>query len=530
MQGAVKNAENSRAPTLCGIPCNIIFATLALGLCWLLFFSAVQVEWRINQQYNYGYVVPLLGLVLIWCRWPDRPPALAHTKAWTGCLAGFLLFLWLPWDLLIQANPEWRLLYWSAGVQVVAMSLCLAYWIGGRKWVSHFSVPLIFMLIATPWPMQFEQFLVQGLMRFVAGLTVNLAGFLNIPAVQHGNLIEVKSGIVGIDEACSGVRSFQSALMLSLFLGELNRFSPMRRLALFASSILFVLFANASRTTFLVWAAATRGLQQMQAWHDTAGLIVMIIVLAGLLLLAHYMRPRTQQKPAAPAVASLPQRLAMPPLWFSISAIIWLGVAAISTELWYRAHERNLVSNQRWSVVWPLSSSEFKKTTVPEGSLAILRCSDSDAASWQDDSGNSWSGFLLRWRPGRNSAQLAKGHRPDICFPAAGAQLLEDHGIITVPVGGLRLPFRYQTFNTGQTVAHVFYCLWSDHRSPVDADDEDTGATSGRLRAALAGERNLGQQVLEIVIRNTDSESEARQLFNQMLPTLIHVDGDGASS
>jgi hypothetical protein len=267
----------------------------------------------------------------------------------------------------------------------------------------------------------------------------------------------------------------------------------------------------------------------MEAWHDFAGFIVMIVVLPSLLLLAHYTRPKARQKPAEASSASLPQRLAAPPLWFSISAIIWLGVAAICTEFWYRAHETNLISNQRWSVAWPLNSPQFKKSVVPEASLAILRCSDSDAASWQDASGDSWSGFLLRWRAGRNSAQLAKGHRPDICFPAAGAQLLEDHGIIIVPVGGLRLPFHYQSFDTGQTVSHVFYCLWSDRRSPVDTSNEESGSTLSRLQAALGGKRNLGQQVLEIVIRNADSESEAQRLFNQMVPTLIRFDSDGAS-
>ena len=509
---------------MCGVPSNVIFMAVALGLCWGLFFNSLWYEWRVNPEYSYGFVVPLLGLMLIWRRWPDRPPVADQKRGWIGCVAGCLLFLWLPWDLFIQANPEWRLLYWAGGFQVIAVSLCVLYWVGGRRWVLHFATPLIFILIAVPWPMQFEQFMVQNLMRLVAGWTVDVSGLLGIPAMQHGNLIEVGNGTVGIDEACSGVRSLQSALMLSLFLGELNRFLPLRRIALFASSIIFVLLANLSRTTFLVYLAAKHGLRQMQNWHDTAGLVVMIVVLIGLMLLAHFMRDKSAATPWGASIGAGQERLPMPPIWFSASAILWLSIAGLSTEFWYRFHESNLVANERWSVVWPADSPAFKRTKVPDGSLAILRCSDSDAASWEDPSGNRWSGFLLRWSPGRNSAQLAKGHRPDICFPAAGAQLLEDHGIITVSVGDVHLPFHYQTFETGQTLSHVFYCLWSDRRSPSAADADEAGSLLSRVRAVTAAKRNLGQQVIELVVQTGDSSDAVIPLFNQTLPGLIQLD------
>ena len=99
---------------------------------------------------------------------------------------------------------------------------------------------LLFMLIALPWPVQLEQAIIQGLMRLVAGLTVGVVTLMGIPAIQHGNLIEVGAGLVGIDEACSGVRSLQSSLMLSLFLGEVNRWSWMRRVGLLTASMAFL--------------------------------------------------------------------------------------------------------------------------------------------------------------------------------------------------------------------------------------------------------------------------------------------------
>src|SRR5579859_935227 len=167
-----------------------------------------------------------------------------------------------------------------------------AYFTGGRGWLLFFAPPILFMLIAVPWPMGMEQWLIQGLMRITAALTVEFTGWFGIPAMQHGNVIETTVGLVGIDEACSGVRSLQSALMLSLFLGELYRFPLPRRLVLLPASLLLDLFANLARTSFLVWAAATKGLRTMEAWHDAARVLVMIIVLPAPLALAKLLKPR----------------------------------------------------------------------------------------------------------------------------------------------------------------------------------------------------------------------------------------------
>jgi exosortase len=493
---------------------------LAVAACWVLFFNELRGEWAVNAQYNYGYVVPLLGLALLWRRWPERVAASSRTGTLlAGVISAALLFLVLPFQVILQANPEWRLIYWLNGFQAVGLSCCLLYCLGGWSWVRYFVPPLLFMLIAIPWPMEMETAIIQGLMRLVAGLTVEVAGWLGIPAVQHGNLIEVGAGIVGIDEACSGVRSLQSALMLSLFLGEMHRFTWRRRAGLLGASLLFVLIANLARTSFLVWAAANRGMHQMETWHDTAGILVMLIALPGLLGLAHLMKPKTP--PAVSGSAPGPIPLTILPRWAGIAALAWIGLSLLATETWYRTHEKSLISNVRWTIAWPAQSPQFKQSKLPGNSLAILRCSNSNAASWLDDEGNLWSAFLLRWDPGKNSVELAKGHRPDICFPAAGARLAEDFGQTNLLAGDVVLPFRHQSFQSGAKLLHVFYCLWSDRRAPDQPASSKSGPWNKRWQAVFAGERNLGQQVLEIVLQGPESSDEAVATLKRELPNLV---------
>jgi len=493
---------------------------LALGACWLMFFDELRGEWQINAQYSYGYVVPLLTAVLVWRRWPTRPDASPSRSAGLVCFAvvGLLLFQ-LPLRLVVQANPEWRMIYWLHGFQALGLSLCLVYWLGGWPWVKFFAPPLAFVLIAIPWPMDLEQWIIQGLMRFVAGLTVDMADWLSIPAIQEGNLVQIGAGVVGIDEACSGVRSLQTALMLSLFLGEMNCFSALRRLSLLGGSLLFVLLANLTRTTFLVWAAAHRGFHQMEEWHDAAGVIVMVIVLVGLMLLAHWIRPRLETpffRPEARSFIFPPV-----PLWATLSFVAWIAVTEVVTEKWYRSHEKLLIPNPRWTVAWPTSSLQFAKRSLPEKSLATLRCSDSDSASWQDKSGNQWNAFFLRWEPGRNSAQLAKGHRPEICLPAAGLRLIDDLGEVDLQEKGCNMSFRHTTYESGSGLLHVFYCLSSDYLAPNEKPNLEDVTQASRLRAALAGKRNLGQQALEISLLELDPGDDAVALLKKQLPSLV---------
>ncbi len=499
---------------------GLILALLALGMCWALFFESVRGEWSLNAQYSFGWFVPALAGILFWRRWTQRPePSAPNRPVAVGVVAIGLLFLGFPIRLLLEANPEWRLLYWMQGAQAIGLTGCFLFWAGGGAWLKYFAPPLLFALIATPWPMGLETTAIQGLMKLVAALTVEIANFMNIPCIQMGNLIEVCSGVVGIDEACSGVNSLQSALMISLFLGEQHRFTFLRRLGLVFGSLLFVVVANLGRTTFLVWAAATRGMSQMEKWHDTAGVMVMLLVLFGMFVLAWKLKMQPDETARA---LGQPLQMRTPPRWVGVGALAWIVLSLALTEIWYRVHEEKSQTNRRWAVIWPKDNPGFLERKIAERSQAMLRCSKSEGAAWTDNAGYQWSGFMLRWEPGRNSTQLAKGHTPDICFPAAGAKLLEDCGAIRLSAGGAALNFKHQIYNAGGREIHVFYCLSSDASAPGEANLPELVTQVSRVRAALAGIRNQGQQALEIVLEGAATPAEARELLTATLPNLIH--------
>ena len=75
------------------------------------------------------------------------------------------------------------------------------------------------------------------------------------------------------------------------------------------------------------------------------------------------------------------------------------------------------------------------------------------------------------------------------------------------------------TFARQSERAHVYFCLWQN--SPADSADihpeEDTRAAS--LRAVARRERNLTQQVVEIVYAGSDGNPDA--LFRREIEGLL---------
>ena len=206
---------------------SLISLGLAFGGLWFICCRHLSAEWSYNEQYNYGWFVPFFALYLFWLRWEDRPKSeVVRQRSGLGAfvaVTAFLLFLLLPIRLIEVANPDWRPLSWAHALVVVSLTLLLIGWIGGRPWLRHFAFPVLFFLVSVPWPSGIEQPIIQGLMPTVANIATGVLSLFGIPAEVQGNLIHINGGVVGVNEACSGVRSLQTSLMIGLLFGELNR-------------------------------------------------------------------------------------------------------------------------------------------------------------------------------------------------------------------------------------------------------------------------------------------------------------------
>jgi exosortase len=173
-------------------------------------------------------------------------------------LAGFAVLI-LPLRIVQEANPDWRPFNWAHAAVVLGATFALVHQLGGESWVRHFACPFLLILFAIPWPLAAEQGVIQTLSRGVTFCTAETLDLTGIPAFQRGNLIEVATGFVSIDDACSGIRSLAGALMTGAFFGEFYRLSRWRRLGMIAIGGTVALALNMVRAYILSWLQATGG-------------------------------------------------------------------------------------------------------------------------------------------------------------------------------------------------------------------------------------------------------------------------------
>jgi exosortase len=500
-----------------------LIVVVVFGLVWLELIGQLKAEWWLNPQYNYGLIVPLLALYLFWKRWRNRPaPAPPAATAAPISLIVFCAALFLPIRFVAEANPDWRLLSWVLALVVVTISLSSVYLSGGRPWLGHFAFPILFFLVAVPWPVRIEQTVIQDLMRIVTGINVTFLRLAGVPALQHGNVIEVGTGFIGIEEACSGVRSIQATLMVSLFLGELYSFRASRRLVLIVIGALLAFICNVVRTALLVWAGTTKGPNAIEAWHDPAGLTILLVCMFGLWMASLVMQRRGNASSVETSIGN--QRAPIYCNWALLGALaVWLLLVEVAVQVWYRSHQT--LTSSGWGVRWPESENNYKLVPVASAAETLLRYNEGGGAAWEGQDGRKWMMYFFRWLPGRTAARFVKVHRPDICLPASGRTMERDNGLRMLAVNGVTLPVRSYRFDDHGVPLHVFYCYWdarSSYENVAAAESEDWSAR-GRLRAALQGRREIGAQMLEVVVWGYEDDAEASEALARELGQVIRT-------
>lgn len=580
---AIAPSPTAQPPPVHGLPVARAVTLVFFAALWLLLCRHLSGEWSVNEQYSYGWFVPFFVVVLFWLRWEDKPRVkfeIRNSKfeIVAAAVAILALLLLLPLRLFEIGNPDWRPLGWLHAAVVVTVTLLFIWYAAGRSWLRHFAVPVSFMFVAVPWVTPIEAPVIQGLMHGIAAALSETLNLFGIPSQLEGNVIRVSSGLVGVSEACSGVRSLQTSLMIGLLLGEVKRLSTGRRVTLVAGAVTIAIAANFCRAFFLVWVAATKSISATERWHDFAGYSIVAAVFIGSLALASLLgrtkirsqicqwtdspwrRSETASRQSDSSSACRAEGRRGDRRWvirhssfLAAAGLGWLLFVELAAASWYRWHERNLIGTERWSVRWPASASGFHVLKLDEQVRSTLRFDYGQAASWDYQANNArvvgpsgvaaipratWFVYFFRWEPGRNSALLANLHRPDVCLPAIGWKQVADDGVRQYPAGASRnLPFRHFEFHHGtrenptQQVAHAFYCLWEDRSTGTMAASQlpqmntspSTWTRGERVRTVLEGRRHLGQQVMEVVLATHGliDLKEAQSDFAALLPKLI---------
>jgi len=545
-----------------------VIALLPLAYLWFRLINNLWPEWTTNPQYGYGLLVPFLCLGLLIRRWhavrstgPQDRRSVVRGPSSVVLLFALLAFLYLPTRLIEAATPEWRPIQWLLGIEAIGLTLCVIELDKGRGWLQQLAFPILFFFVAIPWPTLIEAPIIQNLTRVSAAVVVELLGLAGIPAMPHGNVIEVATGMVGIDEACSGIRSFQSSLMISLFFGEFYALNRSRRWLLVLAGFVFSMAFNVCRMTLLTLIAAKKGVPAISQYHDPAGITIAItctLALWGLALLLRSPKSRVPspqsdlgpstlrssataedgptselRSPTSEASTLNPQPLGAPKPGeggstlnrLALGLLVWLVLVEAGVQLWYRHLESQLKPGPTWSVNFPQDNPTLKDLPIDEKTQYLLRFDEGRQVAWTESDGTQWDVFYCSWLPGRVAGYLAKRHTPEICLQATGLKMVSGPELTMMNVHGVELPVRSYVFQTAGGPINVFHCRWEagvENNTYV----EHESARFNLIRGIWAGRGNKGQKVLEVIITGMDDPAQARAALVSQLENLIKVEGD----
>jgi exosortase len=255
-----------------------------LAVAWLV--SKAQWFWNHQPDLQFGWIVLLLSAYVFWEAWEKRPPAnYRWNPFWlSATISGLgLLFVVQVFQAACGSNAAS-----TAGLALAIMCVVmdnLGYVFSSRG-LWHFGFAFAFLLIALPMPSVVHNLVVGGLQSKITSLNVEILNIIGIPAQRVGSLIRLPSCTVGVDEACSGIRSLQSTLMATLFIGHLTLGRTALKCLLVLCGVVLAVLGNLARSLFLSYTANARGLHALESMHDTAGWSILLFTAAGVGVLA----------------------------------------------------------------------------------------------------------------------------------------------------------------------------------------------------------------------------------------------------
>jgi len=278
------------------------FPALFLVLLWLQLFLSLMPFWSLGTYYDYGWFVPLASAWFFWKRWPTatkgslNPSPLPWPKSLDAALlsalvaAVILLFLI---RVVGRYDLFWRppRLFHFALVGMIH-HVVLARFLGWRNSVYFLPITVL-CLTAVPLPYQVEQAFIQRMTQNLMVAAEPLCLFLGLPVELSGSAFTMNGEVLQVDEGCSGIRSFQSLFMTSVFVGELFLLGWIGRMTLVLLGVLFAFVFNTLRVLVLTGVFFRFGEDAFHAWHDSVGMTTFALSAVALLGISRLLERRS---------------------------------------------------------------------------------------------------------------------------------------------------------------------------------------------------------------------------------------------
>lgn len=408
-------------------PTSIIKAVIYAALLFGLYHSAFSYMLKLwdKPQYNYCYFIPFVVLYLIWEKRRELL-ALPSQASWKGMflLVPGILFFWLG-----ELGGEYFTLY-------------LSFWLvlGGMVWTElgwqkfkTIGFALFMILTMFPLPVFLYNKISVKLQLLSSKLSVSLMQLYGMSVHREGNIIDLAFTKLQVVEACSGLRSLMSLVVLGLLLAYFFRDRLWKRVLLVLSVIPVSICANAVRLALTGILHASYGSRVAEGFfHGFSGWVVFCLagaVLLGEMWILKRIRPapgyenkqedthRTQTTTPEPTPDAGHLKASTGPMRSPFVAIALLLALTIGTAQGVDFREKIPINKPLETFPVKIGKWEGSRRTMEKYFVDELDLSDYAIVDYRNPSGESVNLYIAYYESQRKGESI---HSPATCLPGSG--------------------------------------------------------------------------------------------------------------
>ncbi|HSY54012.1 MAG TPA: exosortase/archaeosortase family protein [Opitutaceae bacterium] len=389
-------------------------------------------QWRHNPELSHGLFMPLIFLLLLHESRAAGPARFLPAHGTTAIALVSLLAAGLA--ALAAGGLFTAALDWSHALVgfTLAFALVLILLAGLLVFASEpvrlvpfnwISFTAIFLwLLCAPIPPGTYMRLTLGLQMWVTRSVLTTLHLLGVAAIRNGNLIELARTTVGVEEACSGVRSLISCVFAGFFFSAALVRRPSARVLVIALAAPLALAMNFLRSLTLTL-LANQGVDISKTWHDATGYAILgvtALMLGGLALVLA--RGETASAPPPSAPSSRAPRALQP--WLAAGLTLAIALVVLFAANTRRGPADAPVPDL--AAMLPAQANGWEVQTTND----LYRFADTlqtDHLVQRTYLRHAPDGSLLQvtiyiayWAPGQAPVSLVASHTPDACWPGAG--------------------------------------------------------------------------------------------------------------
>ncbi|GAB1490106.1 hypothetical protein MASR2M8_25640 [Opitutaceae bacterium] len=401
------------------------FAALGAALVAILAGSGYLLPfWRESPELSHAFFTPLLSLWLLAGSRQEpsllKPSRRLHTAATVTLVVAFVTAAAIvALAALSQGIRHTQTAFLAAGalalflfgvvltlsrsvrplVVVNGASLC-----GVALWV--FAAPLSAGTLSR---------LTLFLQERVTVFALEVLRFLGVPAMRNGNVLILADQYVGVEEACSGIRSLIACLFAGVFMGGLLLRGVWPRIALVVAAGAIAVIANFGRAVGLCLLAAN-GTVIDGFWHDGSAYAVLGLTVLALFGLCTAFTPAG---PDGPSVEPVPGDGAKSWLPVGLSAVAALFISFVLVRL--QPAEIDTRPPPELATIMQFESPGWQRTSND----SIARFAEALNTQYLHQEtyrrGQTQLTLYMAYWPARQATLGSVGvHTPDLCLPGAG--------------------------------------------------------------------------------------------------------------